>query len=46
MNVELRKSWTQEEFFAWAAWQEGRYEFDGFQPVAVTDGAAGHAVII
>jgi Uma2 family endonuclease len=46
MNVPLRKSWTQEEFFTWAASQEGRYEFDGFQPVAMTGGTAGHAVII
>ena len=46
MNAPLRKFWTQEEFFAWAASQEGRYEFDGFQPVAMTGGSAGHAVIM
>ncbi len=46
MNVPLRRSWTQEEFFAWAGAQEGRFEFDGFQPVAMTGGTAGHAVII
>jgi len=45
MNVAFRKPWTQEEFFAWAANQEGRFEFDGFQPVAMTGGTAGHAVI-
>lgn len=37
MNVALRK-WTQEEFFAWAENQDTRYEFDGFQPVAMTGG--------
>ena len=38
MNVPLRKPWTQEEFFAWAENQDTRYEFDGFQPVAMTGG--------
>ena len=38
MNVPLRKPWTQAEFFAWAEAQETRYEFDGFQPVAMTGG--------
>lgn len=37
MNVALR-SWTQEEFLAWAENQDTRYEFDGFQPVAMTGG--------
>jgi Uma2 family endonuclease len=46
MNVALRKSWTQEQFFAWAAAQEGRHEFDGFQPVAMTGGTVGHAVVM
>jgi Uma2 family endonuclease len=46
MNVAFRKPWTQEEFFTWAANQEGRFEFDGFQPVAMTGGTAGHAVIM
>src|SRR5579875_544142 len=46
MNIPLRKAWTQEEFFAWAGSQEGRFEFDGFQPVAMTGGTAGHSVII
>ena len=45
MNAPLRKSWTQEQFFSWAASQEGRYEFDGFQPVAMTGGTAGHSII-
>ena len=46
MNIALRKSWTQDQFFAWAERQELRYEFDGFQPVAMTGGNAGHSVVI
>ena len=38
MNIALRKIWTQDEFFAWAETQDVRYEFDGFQPVAMTGG--------
>jgi Uma2 family endonuclease len=46
MNAPLRKPWTQDQFFAWASSQEGRYEFDGFQPVAMTGGNNRHAVIM
>ena len=46
MNIALRKSWTQERFFDWAEAQDVRYEFDGSQPVAMTGGNAGHAVVI
>ena len=42
MNAPLRKAWTQEEFFSWAERQEPRYEFDGFQPVAMTGGTINH----
>ena len=42
MNVPLRKPWTQDEFFAWDGHQDGRYEFDGFQPVAMTGGNINH----
>jgi len=45
MNVPIRKPWTQEQFFSWAEIQEARYEFDGFQPVAMTGGNAGHSAI-
>jgi Uma2 family endonuclease len=38
MSSPLRKPWTQEEFFTWAENQDTRYEFDGFQPVAMTGG--------
>ena len=45
MSAPLRQPWTQEAFFAWAGTQEGRYEFDGFQPVAMTGGTVNHALI-
>jgi len=38
MNIALRKTWTQEQFFDWAEAQNERYEFDGVQPVAMTGG--------
>jgi len=46
MNIALRRPWTQEQFFDWAEAQDERYEFDGFQPVAMTGGNAGHSVVI
>jgi Uma2 family endonuclease len=46
MNSALRKPWTRKRFFAWAETQEGRYEFDGSQPVAMTGGTVGHAVVM
>jgi Uma2 family endonuclease len=45
MNAPLRKAWTQDEFFSWAERQETRYEFDGFQPVAMTGGTNVHSEI-
>jgi Uma2 family endonuclease len=36
---------TREEFLNWAAAQEQRYEFDGFQPVAMTGGTRDHSRI-
>lgn len=45
MNVPFRKPMTQEEFFAWVQAQDGRYEFDGFQPLALTGGSVNHAQI-
>jgi Uma2 family endonuclease len=38
MDTAVRKNWTQEEFFDWVENQDTRYEFDGFQPVAMTGG--------
>ena len=37
---------TQEEFFAWAQIQGARYEFDGFQPVAMTGASVNHNHIV
>ena len=46
MNAPFLKPWTQQQFFAWACHQEGRWEFDGFRPVAMTGGTLGHAIIM
>jgi Uma2 family endonuclease len=46
MSVALSKVWTEEEFLSWARRQEGRYEFDGLKPVAMTGGTANHGRII
>lgn len=45
MTVALRKPMTQEEFFAWGENQEGRYEFDGIQPVGMVGGSMNHGLI-
>ena len=45
MNVALRSSMTLEQFLAWEDRQELRYEFDGFQPVAMAGGTGAHAAI-
>ena len=36
---------TRDQFFNWAQAQEERYEFDGFQPVAMTRGSLNHSII-
>ncbi len=36
---------TPDEFLAWEAEQELKWEFDGFQPVAMTGGTRAHSVI-
>ena len=46
MTLALRKIMTRQEFFDWAETQDARYEFDGFQPVAMTGGSLGHSGII
>jgi Uma2 family endonuclease len=43
MNVALERPWTIEQFLRWASAQDGRYEFDGIQPVAMTGGNARHS---
>ncbi len=39
------KTMTPKEFLAWEGKQELRWEFDGFQPVAMTGGTVAHSVI-
>ncbi len=43
MNVALQRPWTLEQFLGWAGAQDGRYEFDGERPVAMTGGNARHS---
>ena len=45
MTLALRKPMTLDEFLAWEERQELRYEFDGFQPVAMTGGSYAHDTI-
>jgi hypothetical protein len=45
MKVAFSKSMTLAEFLDWEEQQPLRYEFDGFQPVAMTGGTAAHADI-
>jgi Uma2 family endonuclease len=43
MQLALTKPMTREQFLAWEERQEPRYEFDGFQPLAMTGGTATHS---
>ncbi len=45
MNVALRKSMSVDAFLDWEERQELRYEFDGFQPTAMTGGTSEHSAI-
>lgn len=45
MNVALRKPMTLPQFLAWEDQQPLRYEFNGFEPVAMTGGSFAHAAI-
>ncbi len=45
MSVALHEPMTLAEFLDWEERQELRYEFDGFQPVAMTGGNARHELI-
>lgn len=45
MTAGLRKPMTLEAFLDWEDRQDLRWEFDGFQPVAMTGVAQAHAVI-
>lgn len=43
MSTALRvPRMTREQFLDWVATQEGRWEFDGFEPVAMTGGTRNH----
>jgi Uma2 family endonuclease len=46
MSRPLHRSWTQDEFFAWAESQDHRYEFDGVQPVAMTGGTVNSGIVL
>ena len=45
MTQPQRKAMTSEEFLAWEAKQELKWEFDGVQPVAMTGGSFAHSRI-
>lgn len=45
MSVAVRRGMTMQEFLAWEEGQELRWEFDGFEPVAMTGSTAAHAAI-
>ncbi|WP_428483748.1 Uma2 family endonuclease [Rhodopila sp.] len=45
MSIALRQPMSLEVFLAWEEQQELRWEFDGFEPVAMTGGTAQHSVI-
>ena len=45
MSQMLRETMTPEEFLAWEAKQELKWEFDGFQPVAMVGATLVHAAI-
>jgi Uma2 family endonuclease len=45
MSSTLRKPMTLDTFLAWEERQEVRYEFDGFDPVAMTGGTEAHEAI-
>jgi Uma2 family endonuclease len=45
MNGALRRPMTLQAFLAWEERQELRYEFDGFQTVAMNGGTVAHSTI-
>lgn len=45
MTVALRRPMTLAEFLAWEERQGLRFEFDGFQPVAMTGGTNAHEAV-
>lgn len=45
MSATLKQPMTVEAFLAWEQRQDARFEFDGFQPVAMTGGSSEHSAI-
>ena len=45
MDVAVRREMTVDEFLLWEEGQEGRWEFDGFEAVAMVGGTVAHATI-
>ena len=45
MSQTQSRQMTPDEFLVWEADQELKWEFDGFQPVAMTGGTRAHAVV-
>ncbi len=45
MSHALIPHMTADEFLAWEREQEFKWEFDGFQPVAMTGGSLAHSAI-
>ncbi len=45
MSQMLREAMTPEEFLAWEAKQELKWEFGGFQPVAMVGATLVHVAI-
>lgn len=45
MSMAQRRPMTLEEFLAWERRQDLKYEFDGFEPVALTGGSLNHSAI-
>lgn len=45
MDAALRRGMTLEEFLAWDEGQQDRWEFDGFEPVAMVGGTQAHSAI-
>ena len=43
MTMALKRNWSIEQFLDWAGCQEGRFEFNGWQPVAMTGGNRRHS---
>lgn len=46
MSAALQATMTVEEFLDWENQQDAKYEFDGFAPVAMTGGTAGHSRLL